>query len=89
MAYCGNERWKAGRCGMDDSTIVTATLRSAVASQNDTEELMDLFNENSDNSGVDPNLMTESALRERDTRNARAEFKRVMQEWSRYIPPWR
>ena len=33
--------------------------------------------------------MTESTLRERDTRNARAEFKRVVQEWSRYIPPWR
>ena len=74
---------------MDDSTIAMATSRLVVASQHNTKELVALFYEDSDYSGVNPNLMRELALRERDVRNAWAEFKRVVQEWSRYIPPWR
>ena len=89
MTYRRNERQKSGRCGIDCSTVTTATLRSAVASQDDTEELVDLFHKDSDDSGVDPNLLTESALHERDARNSREEFKRVVREWSRYILPRR
>ena len=65
---------------IDERTLATETSRAATASQDDKGELVHLSEEDSNDSRTNPNVLIELALRERDAKNARAEFKRVVQE---------
>ena len=79
--YCRERQQKSERCRIDESTMAIAT------SQDKTNELIVLFKEDSNDSSLGQNLLIEFVLHEIDVKNAWVEFKRFVQEWSKYIYP--